>query len=316
MIQEARLETKTYPFGDGVIGHISLHAFYQDPVHSSAADISEAIADIKRNSKLKGLVLDLRNNAGGFLPQAVAVTGLFITKGIVVSIKDNTGQIEHLRNIDDQMAYDGPMIVLTSKASASAAEIVAQTLQDYGRALVVGDEHTYGKGSFQTFSYDPNRSEGVNPKGEFKVTRGCYYTVSGKSPQLVGVKADVVVPSTIASLDIGESLAKYPLLNDSIEPNFDDKLLDIPFKQREQISWLYRLNLQTKIDTYTKHLDTIRKNSASRIEKDAIYQQLMAEMKKEDENIEPKFVEVVAKVDPQLQESIRVLQDLIVLNLK
>ena len=188
VLEESRLETSLEPFGDGVIAHLRLFSFYQDPKSSSAGDIRKALENIKKDHKLAGVILDLRSNAGGLLPQAVAVTGLFINKGIVVSIKDNSGKLQHLREIEGKPVWDGPLTVLVNRASASAAEIVAQTLQDYGRAIIVGDDHTFGKGTFQTFTLDPINNPKVNPQGEYKVTRGRYYTVSGKSPQLVGVQ--------------------------------------------------------------------------------------------------------------------------------
>ncbi len=311
VIKEARIESKIYPFGDGVIAHISLHSFYQDPLHSSASDLYEEITKIEKETPIRGLILDLRLNAGGVLPQAVAVTGLFITKGIVCSIKDNYGSIEHLRDIDSRIAYDGPLIVLTSKVSASASEIVAQTLQDYGRAIVVGDEHTYGKGTFQTFTLECDNHGKVNPKGEFKVTRGKYYTVSGKSPQLVGVIPDVTVPGFYSVAEIGERHAKNPLENDSIAENFNDDLSDVPVAQRDQISWLYRFNIQPKLKTYTRHLTTLSKNSELRIKNDPVYQKFLAEI--DAEEIKSELVELYAKVDPQLNESVNVMKDLILL---
>jgi carboxyl-terminal processing protease len=312
VIKEARLETRLIPFGDGMIAHFALHAFYQDPTHSSASDIAAELAKIQAKHRLKGVVLDLRTNAGGVLPQAVAVAGLFITKGIVVSIKDNDSKIEHLRNVDGKMAYDGPLIITTSKASASASEIVAQTLQDYGRAIVVGDEHTFGKGSFQTFTYDTSGQGNVNPKGEFKVTRGRYYTVSGKSPQLVGVKPDIIVPGSYSEMEIGEQYTKYPLDTDQIPPNFDDNLSDIEPRQRAKIDWLYKLNLQTKLTTYTKHIENLRQNSSLRMTQNRFYQKVLTELKKKEES-NMDFLQTAHEADMQLQESINILQDLIVL---
>jgi carboxyl-terminal processing protease len=311
VIQEARIESKVIPYGDGAIAHITLHAFYQDPQHCSSADLYDEIRKIQKNYVIKGIILDLRDNAGGVLPQAVAVTGLFITKGIVCSIKDNNGTIEHLRDIEGKTAYDGPLIILTSKASASASEIVAQTLQDYGRAIIVGDEHTYGKGTFQTFSLDPSNQSKINPKGEFKVTRGKYYTVSGKSPQLNGVVPDIIVPGFLATAEIGERHAKHPLENDSIKENFNDDLSDIPTLQRDQISWLYRYNLQPKIKTYSRYLPTLQKNSSQRIQNDPYYQFFLTEMK--DENIEGATIDQFIKSDPQLCEAINIMKDLILL---
>lgn len=312
VIKEARLSSSAIPFGDGVIAHISLFAFYQDPLHSSAEDIHAEILKIRKEHKLKGVVLDLRHNSGGVLPQAVSVTGLFITKGIVVSIKDNKGMVEHLRNIEGKTAWDGPLLVLTSKASASAAEIVAQTLQDYGRAIIVGDPHTYGKGTFQTFSLDACNCAKVNPKGEFKVTRGRYYTVSGKSPQLEGVKPDIVIPGVFSDLDIGEELAKYPLENDSIPENFHDDLSDIPVVQRDQISWLYRFNLQPCLKTYTQLIPALLANSEKRLKNDTFYKNFLAALEAEENSNNGAF-DVFIQADLQLREAINIMKDLIVL---
>jgi len=311
VIKEARIESKSIPFGDGVIAHISLHSFYQDPLHSSAFDLFEEIQKIQKDHTIKGLILDLRSNTGGILPQAVAVTGLFITKGIVCSIKDNYGLIEHLRDIDSRTAYDGPLIVLTSKASASASEIVAQTLQDYGRAILVGDEHTYGKGTFQTFTLDSSNAGKVNPKGEFKVTRGKYYTVSGKSPQLIGVTPDIIVPGFYSTADIGERHAKNPLENDSINENFNDDLSDVPPMKRDQISWLYRFNLQPKLKNFTRHLATLQKNSKSRVENEQYYQSFLSLLNENE--VKQELAEVYTKMDPQLHETINIMKDLILL---
>lgn len=311
VIKEARIESSTIPFGDGVIAYIALYAFYQDPVHSSGADLYEEIAKIRKSHKIKGMIVDLRMNSGGVLPQAVTVTGLFITKGIVVSIKDNLGNIEHLREIDGKMSYDGPLIILTSKASASAAEIVAQTLQDYGRAIIVGDEYTYGKGTFQTFTLDAGSSSKINPKGEFKVTRGRYYTVSGKSPQLVGVRPDIVVPGFYASMDIGEQHSKYPLENDEIAENFHDNLSDIPAVQRDQISWLYRFNLQPRLKIYTRFLPILAENSEKRLEADKFYQAFMEDIELDDPS--PERLELYGQHDPQLKETVNIMKDLILL---
>lgn len=311
VIKESRIDSSCIPYGDGVIARIGLHAFYQDPLHSSAGDVYEEIAKIRKDHKIRGIILDLRRNSGGMLPQAVAVTGLFITKGIVVSIKDNHGNVEHLRNVDGRTAWDGPLIVLTSKGSASAAEIVAQTLQDYGRAILVGDEHTYGKGSFQTFTLDAGDTGKVNPKGEFKVTRGLYYTVSGKSPQLTGVTPDIIVPGLSSTSDIGERHAKNPLQNDAIAENFHDDLADIPAAQREQISWLYRFNLQPRLKTYTQVLPQLISNSKERLKNSSIYQAFLKEL--DNDELNAPAVDFFILADLQLQESIEIMKDLILL---
>lgn len=311
VLEETRLESSVEPYGDGVIATLKLFSFYQDPKSSSASDIRKAIELIKKDNKLKGVILDLRSNAGGLLTQAVSVTGLFINKGIVVSIKDNTGKVQHLREVDGKPVWEGPLFVLVNRASASAAEIVAQTLQDYGRAIVVGDDHTFGKGSFQTFTLDPINNPKVNPQGEYKVTRGRYYTVSGKSPQLTGVLSDIAIPGILSQLDIGEKFAKYPLENDQIEAHFEDDLSDISPFHRIQLGPMYKYNLQTQLSTYVPYIDVLKKNSGVRISSNKNYQNFLTELQKK--NFDSESVEIFGQTDLQLAESHNVMKDLIFL---
>ncbi|KKM14526.1 hypothetical protein LCGC14_1705220, partial [marine sediment metagenome] len=295
------------PFGDGVILNLKLFSFYQDSKSSSSQDLKNAIDNYAKKHKIKAIILDLRSNTGGLLPQAVEVASLFISKGIVVSIKDSSDNLQHLRNTDGKTTFDGPLVVLVNKASASASEIVAGTLQDYGRAIVVGEE-TFGKGSFQTFSLDSSKNAKINPSGEVKVTRGRYYTVSGKSPQLVGVQADVKVPGILSELDIGEKFSKYPLENDEISPNFDDDLSDIPLIHRKRLSLLYKHNLQQKMTTYTQYLDILGTNSKNRIENNQNYQSFLTDIKLK--NFESKSVELFNQSDIQLLETMNIAKDL------
>ena len=256
----------------------------------------------------------MRYNSGGMLLQAVNVTGLFINKGIVVSIKDQTGSLHHLRDVDGKTVWNGPVVALISRLSASASEIVAQTLQDYGRAIVVGDNSTYGKGSFQTLTVNAQNGK-INPKGEYKVTQGKYYTVSGKSPQLTGVKSDVVVPGSFSELEIGESFAKNPLENDRIAEQFEDTLSDIPFFQRQKIAKLYLFNLQPKLSKYTQHLETLTNNSQVRIEANKTYQEFLKEIKKKTD-LDKEALEYYDLNDLQLTEASNILKDLIILSEK
>jgi carboxyl-terminal processing protease len=311
VIEESRLETILEPYGDGVIATLKLFSFYQDPKSSSAGDMRKAIEQIKKDHKLKGVIVDLRSNAGGLLVQAVNVTGLFINKGIVVSIKDNTGKVQHLREVDGKPAWEGPLFVLVNRASASAAEIVAQTLQDYGRAIVLGDAFTFGKGSFQTFTLDPVNNPKVNPQGEYKVTRGRYYTVSGKSPQLTGVASDIVIPGILSQLDIGEKFAKFPLENDQIEAHFEDDLSDISPFHRIQLGPMYKYNLQTQLTTYVPYTNVLLQNSKIRIDTNKNYQNFLTELAKKNFDSDP--IEFFGQTDLQLTESLNVMKDLIFL---
>lgn len=313
VLKETRYEASYEPFGDGVIATLRLSAFYQDSDSSSAEDLEKALEAMKKEHHVKGLILDLRYNSGGLLSQAVAVTGLFITKGTVVSVKDEAGHIQHLRDLDGNTIFDGPLIVLINRASASASEIVAQALQDYGRALIVGDDHSFGKGSFQTFTLTGEKATDINPKGEYKVTRGRYYTVSGKSPQLKGVQSDIIVPGILSESEIGEKFGKYPLVNDEIKANFDDDLSDIPFLQRERIRFLYKFDLQKPLKTYVPYLDTLRKNEKERLANNKNYQNLLKEIKKKSEDFDPENLEEFGKNDLQLGEAYSIMKDLILL---
>ncbi len=313
VLKETRYESTYEPYADGGIVYLKLYSFYQDPDSSSTADLSAELRRLKKEYNVKGVVLDLRYNSGGILSQAVGVSGLFISKGIVVSIKDEMGQIQHLRDLEGRTMWDGPLIVLTSRASASASEIVAQTLQDYGRAIIVGDDHTFGKGSFQTFTLNTTaKNDAVNPQGEYKVTRGRYYTVSGKTPQLTGVLSDIVVPGPLSEIEIGEKFSKYPLENDEISPNFNDTLADIPYFQREKVRSLYKFNIQTRQHTYLPYMTQLKENSALRIANNKIYQKFLKELKKNGD-VEEEPSEELGQCDLQLIETYNIMRDLLFL---
>ncbi|GAB4193633.1 MAG: carboxy terminal-processing peptidase [Simkaniaceae bacterium] len=314
VLNESRFETSLQPFGDGVIAHLRLFSFYQDPNSSSSEDLKNEILKLKEQQNLLGVILDLRSNPGGLLPQAIAVTGLFIKKGIVASIKGTNEKIHHLRNFDGERVWDGPLIVLINRASASASEIVAQTLQDYGRALIVGDDHTFGKGSYQTFTLETSISQNVkiNPQGEYKVTRGRYYTVSGKSPQLTGTKSDIEVPGSLSKMEIGEKFAKYPLENDKIEPHFNDDLSDIHPFHRNKLRRMYLTELQQPVFLYQPYLNRLRENSKKRLELSTNYQYFLQELAKKeslDEEVLP-----FGQNDLQLEETFSIMKDLILMN--
>lgn len=322
VLKETRYESVLEPFGDGAIGYLRLFSFYQDPESSSAGDLKKAIEQMKSEKSLKGIILDLRYNSGGLLSQAVAVSGLFISKGVVVSIKDEEGAIQHLRHLDEEVVWSGPLIILINRASASASEIVAGTLKDYGRALIVGDDHSFGKGSFQTFTLNAVKPEYINPQGEYKVTRGRYYTVSGNTPQLKGVKSHIIAPGILSESEIGEEFAKYPLENDTINANFDDDLSDVPASQRSNIRLLYKYNLQPKLTTYDRYLPTLISNSALRIANNKAYQEFIKELKNKNEDskdVEPpedSVEAVTGKNDLQLLEGYNIMKDFLYLSIQ
>lgn len=313
ILNESRFETNIQPFGDGVIAHLRLFSFYQDPNSSSVEDLKREILRLSKEHNLLGIILDLRSNPGGLLPQAVSVAGLFVKKGIIASVKGKHEQVQHLRNLHGNVIWDGPLIVLTNRASASASEIVAQSLQDFGRAIIIGDDYTFGKGSYQTFTLEPsiNQNIRINPQGEFKVTRGRYYTVSGKSPQFTGTKTDIEVPGILSKLEVGERFTKNPLKNDSIPPNFQDTLSDLSLIQKKRLQKIYLTDLQKPLLMYHPYLDILKKNSQTRIQKNIAYQNFLKNLSESD--ISESNLESLGQSDLQLEETISIMKDLLIL---
>lgn len=306
VVKDLRYGSQTVPFGDGVIAYLRLHSFYQDSEASSYSDLLNTIEQLKKKHLVKGIILDLRCNPGGLLTQAVAVSSLFLNKGIIVSIQEDENLVTHLRNLNYTKAWNGPLIVLINRGSASAAEIVAQTLQDWGRAIVVGDDTSYGKGSFQLFTLSPDGRTPPNPKGEYKVTRGRYYTVSGKSPQLTGVHSDIVVPGVLSFAQIGEQYTKFPLASAAIPSNFEDTLSDIPCFQRPAICRMYFHDKQTRTDQWTRHVHQLKTASQERINSNPTYAALLNKLKAENAMYEDSEKEV----DYQLDEAWNIIKDL------
>ncbi len=228
--QQAKARIIDLPTGDKIqrIGIIDLPTFYagegdgKSGPTSASADVNLLLAKLKKENII-GLILDLRRNGGGSLQEAIDLTGLFIPAGPIVQTRTMDGDLEVGKDRDGKVAYDGPLVVLTSRFSASASEIVAGALQDYGRAVVVGDTSTFGKGTVQTIIPLARvmQGEGIVPSsdpGALKVTISKFYRPSGKSTQLEGVKADIVVPSLTDLPEIGESDLGNPLPWDTIAP--------------------------------------------------------------------------------------------------
>ncbi len=245
--QEAKAEIVDRILPDGTkqrLGWIILPSFYADMQHSGAEGAKSTTKDVLallerlKKENIQGLVMDLRRDGGGSLEEAVNLTGLFIKKGPVVIARDSNGTENALRDKDPGVSYDGPMIVLTNKLSASASEIFAAALQDYNRALVVGDSSTFGKGTVQTMvelgnimALSLSGRDGGNEAGALKLTIQKFYRVSGGSTQLQGVLSDIKLPSIWDSPDIGESALKAPMPFDTIRPAAYDKQERQLFKQ-------------------------------------------------------------------------------------
>lgn len=231
--QEAKARLIELPDAAGRVhrlGVIDLPSFYADfptgglrrsQPKSTTRDVAKLITKLKQE-KVDGIILDLRRNGGGSLEESVHLAGLFIRQGPIVQVRDASGRIGIDEDTDPSVLYDGPMLVLTSRYSASASEIVAGALQDYGRAVVVGDSSTHGKGTVQTLqelSQFVRAYAGIkitNNPGSTKITIRKFYRASGGSTQLKGVIPDIVLPSVDNHRDVGEGSITNALPWDTI----------------------------------------------------------------------------------------------------
>jgi len=233
-LNSARARAAIYqvPGGNGEtvpMGVITLPSFYglsddeynpgSEERTSATKDVAELINRLDA-AGIKALVLDLRNNGGGLLSEAIDLTGLFINKGPVVQVKSVTGEIQVDRDEDTQIRYTGPLAVLVSRFSASASEIVAGALQNYGRAIIIGDQSTHGKGSVQTIVEMKNISRLLahlpDKTGAARLTIQKFYLPNGASTQTKGVIPDIVLPSIDEYMQVGESNLPHALIWDEI----------------------------------------------------------------------------------------------------
>jgi carboxyl-terminal processing protease len=303
-LDDKRVDIHTEPYGDGHIGMLTLHSFYEGENDiTSEKDLKAAIAQLQKQAPLHGLVLDMRENSGGFLTQAVKVCNLFISSGVVVISKYSDGTIRYFRAVDGEKVFDGPLVVLVSKGSASAAEIVAAALQDFGVAVVVGDKHTYGKGTIQHQTVTNTKTPAF-----FKVTVGRYYTVSGRTTQIEGVQSDIVIPTALHYEEVGERYLDYPVSQDRVEPAYQDNLKDVDPFARKWFKKYYLPNLQKKETTWDVHMALLKENSEIRQKESQNHQNFLKRLK----NVEDTSIHF-GEDDLQLKESVNILKDMIYL---
>ena len=211
-------------------GYIKIPSFYRDfqgAGHGSKVrNVTDDIrAELKRlkPAGVAGIILDLRNDGGGSLADAVETAGLFIKTGPVVQVRGSDGALEPLNDDDASIEYSGPLVVMVNQFSASASEILAGMLQDYGRAVVIGGEHTHGKGTVQAL-IDLDRGlalrnmDTYKPLGALKITVQKFYRVSGASTQYRGVIPDIILPDRLQYLKTGEKYSEYSLPWDTVAP--------------------------------------------------------------------------------------------------
>lgn len=224
--------------GSGRIGVINIPSFYRDfqgasngaeDFKSTARDVSKVLRDFKAQGGVDGVIIDLRMNGGGALSEAIEVSGLFIPYGPVVQVKDQLGQVKSHDDEDSSVEYDGPLVVVCNRLSASASEIFAGVIKDYHRGLIIGDVTTHGKGTVQNVNHVGSKLMQIlgsqqPDKGALKLTIQQFYRVNGDSTQNLGVPSDVVLPSVLDHLDLGESSLDNAMAFDRVEalPHSDD----------------------------------------------------------------------------------------------
>jgi carboxyl-terminal processing protease len=321
------------------LGVVKIPAFYIDfkarargeiNYKSTTRDVKKLIAELKQEN-VDGIIVDLRNNGGGSLQEAIELTGLFIEDGPVVQVKDARGSIEVNRDPDPSIYYDGPLAVLLNRRSASASEIFSAAIQDYGRGLVLG-EQTFGKGTVQNLT-DLNRfiRFGDQKLGNVKLTIAKYYRINGSSTQKKGVIPDIKYPSPVEPEEYGESSYPTSLKWDQIETsyyesygNIADYLPELLKNHQQRISG--DIEFQYLIEDIEEMKSKKNKKSFSLNEAVRKAEREEAEAKKkmrEEERQKKADIKMVKKSevgkdettldDPQLEESGRILADLIIL---
>lgn len=281
---------------DEKLGYINLPGFYADfegkGGPNSAEDIKKELEKLKAE-KVDGIILDLRNNGGGSLREVVNMSGLFIEKGPIVQVKSRGANLKPYiyKDTDKEVVYDGPLVVLVNRFSASASEILAAAMQDYGRAVIVGSNSTFGKGTVQRF-FDMDRiisnvPQSLRPLGEIKVTTQKYYRIDGGSVQLKGVTPDIILPDSYHYLPIGEEDYKNAM-----------EWTEIEAQSFSQDVWK------------PKNMELIRKLSADRLQQDSmtaiIFQNAERLKNLRDETLVPMDIETYkAQMDEREKEAKR-----------
>lgn len=255
--------------GDGTplrFGYIDLPSFYMDmeaargnskEFRSTTKDVSKIIADFKKTG-IDAVVLDLSRNGGGSLTEAINLTGLFIDRGPVVQVKDLGGRVQVYDDENSGVAWSGPLIVMTSKESASASEILAGAIQDYKRGIIIGDPTTHGKGTVQSLvDLGQQLFGGEGKMGALKITIQQFYLPDGKSTQRQGVMSDIVLPAITASFDNSEADLDFALPNDQVRAarHNDYKMVDSTILQQLRDASSQRIRQSEGFERLLKRID-------------------------------------------------------------
>jgi len=326
------------------VGYINVPKFYRDfndrLGRNCTDDVRKELVRMKKEN-IQGLILDLRNNGGGALEDARLISGLFIEKGPIVQVKASTGSVEILADQDPSIEFDKPMIVLINRFSASASEIVAAALQDYGRAIVVGGEFSHGKGTVQLVvdldNYVAPMAKAYSPLGALKITIQKFFRVSGGSTQYKGVTPDIILPDPYAHLESGEQFLKHSIPWAKVKPvpytpwkaKFNKKKVMAESKTRvkknprfqrieETVTWYdQRRKLTTKdltMDGFLKDRKEVKERSEA-LEKEEESKSLTVKSldSLKEKVAQEKFEEYTKtmRLDPVIEESILIIKDML-----
>ena len=285
--RQAKAEVFVAPDGANAgkkLGIIEIPSFY----HNLHADVITLLRDLEKE-QIQGLIVDLRGNGGGSLPEAIALSGLFIDRGPVVQIRYESGRVDVESNRDGIVYYNGPLTVMVDRFSASASEIFAAAMQDFGRGIIIG-EQTYGKGTVQQHrSLERAFDMFDNPIGAVQFTTGKFYRINGGSTQHLGVKPDILYPSAIDPATWGESSEETALPWDSIDRAIYDVLAD-----------------------NTAIIETLNVKHNERAKTDPEFQYIFADIDDYHQNKDKKFISLVAseriaeKIDTESKQLVRV----------
>jgi carboxyl-terminal processing protease len=299
-IEETYVKSTVLKNDNGLpIGYIRIPSFYRDfsaakngqKGRNSTEDTKVEIENLLQKN-IQGMILDLRSNGGGALSDAVMISGLFLPGGPVVQVKNSQGMIRVLEDEDVGTTYNGPLIVLVDQFSASASEILAAAFQDYGRALVIGGEHTHGKGTVQAL-LDLNRNlpllqlKKYEDLGALKLTIQKFYRVSGDSTQFKGVEPDLQAPSIYDYLESGERYLDNALPWDQVEnvgfDNWNGQKIDTSTAKSNGSKWIAGSKKFNDIEESSQKLKTRKNNTSMAIFLDGMKKERQ-ELKQEREN--------------------------------
>lgn len=312
------------------IGIIELSSFYTDFSGASLgkADFKSSTRDVKKilesfnKEKVDGVILDLRRNGGGGLREAIYLTGLFFDSGPVVQIKSVNKDIPSIEyDRDNKTFYDGPLVVMIDKLSASATEILAGAIQDYGRGIIVGDKHSHGKGTVQTIMDLDQivKYYGVKfPAGALKLTNAKFYRINGDSTQIKGVTPDIIFPNFTDPMEIGEQYLDYALPWDTVKPaqyTYSKTLAElIPELRKKSLQRRAENPDFKKLKKNIELFDAIRKKKEVSLNEKKRWEEYKKEkdlMDKETALLKEEDDKKEKKKDVYIEETIKIITDLI-----